>query len=83
MGTYANVKYRKLAGGLLRWLASKENVEVLTGGKHVIVVRHAFAERPFPIPKLGNEVNKHIIASFQKWLEKLGVCSKEEFDERL
>lgn len=83
MGTYANVKYKKLAGGLLRWLASKENVEVKVGGNHVILVCHAFAERPFPIPKVGNEVNKYIIASFQKWLEKLEVCSKEEFDERL
>ena len=83
MGTYANIKFSKFQRGILRWLSTKQNIRIEKGGKHTIKIRYAFGQRPFPIPKVGNEIDKHIIAQLQKKLEEWEVCTKEEFDERL
>lgn len=83
MGKYANVKYSKFVNSFLRWLATKERITVESGGKHVLKICYTHANRPFPIPKAGKEINRNIIAALQKKLEEWGVCTKEEFDERI
>jgi hypothetical protein len=82
MGKYANIKYSKFTRGILIWLAAQPSIEVKQGHKHVINICHS-GDRPFTVPKVGNEINRHIISDLQKHLEKWGVCDKNKFDEKL
>lgn len=82
MGGYADIK-RKDIERFLRWLATKDNIQVTQGGKHNHLIKYTFAERPFPVP-IHDVVNKHIIKDLMKHLvEKWKVCTKEEFDEEI
>lgn len=83
MGEYANVK-RKNINKLLNWLCKKNSsVCVEAGGKHNIKITYSFWDRPFPIPFKHSEVNRHIVKSFMEKLVASGICTKEEFDEKI
>ncbi|MFA5187760.1 MAG: hypothetical protein WC460_00165 [Patescibacteria group bacterium] len=83
MGEYANVKRNKIKKCLLRWLVKKQGIEIKHGGKHQILIKYVFWERPFPLPFLHNEVNKHLIKELMQKLVDSEVCTKEEFDQNI
>lgn len=83
MGEYANIKYKKFKKGILRWLENRDGVRIESGGKHNIKVSCIHTGNLYPIPKDHNEINKHIVKDFMKWLVKNEICTEEEFDERI
>jgi len=82
MGDLADVK-RKNVYKLLRWLETKESVEVIEGGRHIYLIKHSSWSRPFPIPFKHNVINKHILKSLMQQLVDSGVCSEAEFREKI
>ena len=69
--------------GLLNWLATKKGMLVQPGGRHQYLVKCAFWERPFPIPFKHNEINRFIVDGLMKKLIASGICTQEEFDEKI
>ena len=82
MGEYANVKKNKIKG-LLKWLEKKPNISVIDGGKHTMIIKYVFWDRPYPIPFKHNEINKYIVKDLMKILVNSEICTKEEFDKRI
>lgn len=82
MGEYADAKIKKVKQ-LLKWLETREHITVARGGKHNYSVKYTFAARPFPVPFKHGMVNKHIVKDLMKHLVSWGVCTEEEFDERI
>lgn len=82
MGEYCNVKLKKIQNFLI-WLRNKsKDIEIKQGKKHV-VIKYAFGQRPYPIPR-SNPVNKHIVKGLmQKVTMEWRICTEEEFDERI
>jgi len=67
----------------LKWLSTKDSICIDKGGKHEILIRYTFWERPYPIPFKHNEVNRHIIKDLMQKLVDSNICTKEEFDEHI
>ena len=82
MGDLADVKRQRMVS-FLRWLEKKENITVEDGGCHQYNIQHSAWPRPFPIPFKHNGVNKHIVKRLMKMLVSAGVCTEEEFREKI
>lgn len=82
MGDLADVK-RKKVYKLLRWLETKDSIQVVDGGRHLYLVKHPAWKRAFPIPFKHNVINKHILKALMQQLIESGVCTEEEFREKL
>lgn len=82
MGRYANVKMKRVRS-FLRWLETKPSITIKEGGNHQILIQYNFWGRPFPIPSKHGEVNKHIVEDLMRKLVESGICTQEEFDERI
>lgn len=83
MGKYANIKSKKFKKKILKWLDSKDDIEITKGGRHNIKVACIHTGESYPIPCSHKEINKNIISDFVKWLEENNICEQEEFDNRL
>lgn len=81
MSGYGDVKRRRILK-LLSWLSKTGKVHISDGGRHT-TIEHIMSGESFPLPTTHKSVNKHIIKSFQKWLEKHEVCTKAQFDDHL
>lgn len=80
MGDYSNVKIRDIKS-LLKWLEGKnKSLVVVRGGKHQIVVKYSFWNRPYPIPTKHNEINRFVVKGLMEKLVDSEICTKEEFD---
>ena len=82
MGEYANMTSRRLRR-FLAWLGNNKGVDVVTGGTHPIKVVCQRNKESYPLPMSHRIVNKHIVKDFMEWLARNGICTKEEFDERI
>lgn len=82
MGEYANVDSRRIYN-FLKWLANHRNVDVVTGGKHPAKVTCHNTGETYPLPISHKYISKHIIKAFVEWMERNGVCTKQEFDDRI
>lgn len=82
MGQYADITSRQLRR-LLKWLADSKGVDVVAGGTHPIKVTCRKNNESYPLPMSHRMVNRHIVKDFMEWLERNGICTKEEFDERI
>lgn len=82
MGQYANVVCKKMLQ-FLKWLANHREVDVTVGGKHPIKVVCRKNGEVYPLPVGHGVVNKHIVKDFMEWLVKHGICTEQEFDERI
>jgi hypothetical protein len=79
MSGYGDIKTSKFKNALTR-LANKKGIFLKQGAKHQIRVECIYNSNAYPIPSNHPTINKYIVGSFQKWLEKNDVCTKEEFD---
>lgn len=82
MAEYANIK-RKIIIRLLNWLATKKSIYIKKGGKHQYLIECVSWERPFPIPFKHKEINRFIVKELIEKLAKSGICTREEFDEKI
>lgn len=82
MTKYANVRRTDILR-LLLWLAEKRGVTIKSGGRHQILIKYMYWDRPFPIPDKHNEVNRFIVAALMEKLVASEICTQEEFDERI
>lgn len=82
MGDFADVK-RKRMYSLLLWLNTLPNVSVEDGGKHQYLIKYPSCKRPYPVSFKHNTVNKHLVRELMSILVKSGVCTEEEFRDRL
>lgn len=82
MGGYIGVKRRKMLQ-FLEWLSRKPFLSIKSGGKHQVVVKYSFWDRPFPIPIKHKVVNRFIVAALCKKLVDSNICTKEELEEKL
>ncbi|OGH64625.1 MAG: hypothetical protein A2821_04185 [Candidatus Magasanikbacteria bacterium RIFCSPHIGHO2_01_FULL_41_23] len=82
MGEFTDVKRRKLLK-LLNWLSQKPHMTIKAGGKHQIIVKYNFWDRPFPIPFKHNTVNKYIVKAFMDKLVVSNICTEEEFRDHV
>ncbi len=64
-------------------METRQFVSVKKAGRHQYLVKYNYWNRPFPIPFKHNEINKYIVRELMKKLTGSGICSKEEFDERI
>lgn len=80
MGEYSNVKIGDIIS-LLKWLERKNQSLIVTrGGKHQLLVKYSFWNRPFPIPTKHKEVNRFIVKDLMEKLVNSNICTKNEFD---
>lgn len=82
MGDYANIKRKKIIK-LLKWLATKEGIEIKKCTKHHYKIIYSFWDMSYPFPYRHNEITKEIVKALMKTLVKSGICTKEEFDENI
>lgn len=83
MGELADVKLKRLLS-FLDWLARNcSQVTVSKGGKHNVVVKYPFWDRPFPLPTRHRIVDKYIIQDFRDRLIESGICTEQEFSARI
>jgi len=83
MGEYKNVKIKKIKR-LLLWLERKNKSLIVTsGGKHQLIVKYSFWDRPFPIPARYKEVSRFIVKDLMEKLVNSDICTKDEFDCQL
>ncbi len=82
MGQYANIAPRRMRQ-FLQWLGHHKAVDVTIGGHHPIKVTCQKSGESYPIPVGRSSINKHIVKHFMEWLVQNGVCTKEEFDQRV
>ncbi len=81
MSEYANVKRRNICK-LLNWLCKKDKfLTVGVGGKHTMVIKYNYWERPFPVPFKNSEVRRFYVKTLLKKLVDSEICTKEEFDK--
>jgi hypothetical protein len=67
----------------LKWLGNHKDVDVTDGGKHPTKVTCRRNGESYPLPLGHSVVNKHIIKDFMEWLGKNGVCTEQEFDDKI
>ena len=80
MCEYSNVKIGDIIS-LLKWLERKNQSLIVTrGGKHQLLVKYSFWNRPFPIPTKHKEVNRFIVKDLMEKLVNSNICTKDEFD---
>lgn len=80
MGEYANIKIKNIKN-LLCWLKGKnKNLTITNGGKHQLIVKYIFWNRPFPIPAKHKEVSRFIVKDLMEKLVNSNICAKDEFD---
>ena len=82
MGTYADIKSRKL-NRVLEWLVHNKGIEVTRGGKHNKKVTCIRNGKAYPLPLSHKTVTKYIVKDFVEWLVKNEVCTEQEFDDCL
>lgn len=83
MSDYTNIKKSKIKK-FLKWLINnKEDLSLRCGGKHQYVLNGAILNKAFPICFKHNEINRHIVKNLMKTLVESGICTKEEFDEKI
>lgn len=82
MGEYANVTSRRMYQ-FLKWLGNHKDVHILVGGHHPAKVTCHKNQETYPLPISQAFVNKNIVKDFMEWLVKNGVCTRDEFDEKL
>ncbi|MFA4833666.1 MAG: hypothetical protein WC619_02335 [Patescibacteria group bacterium] len=75
---------RKNIDSLLKWLVKKnQSISVEAGGNHQIKLKYSFWRDCFPIPFNHSEVNKYIVKDLMEKLVASGICTKEEFDDKI
>ena len=82
MGGDTDLKRRKMLK-LLSWLSTQESFVVSTGGRHQWVVKHEKWQRPFAVPFKHNTINKFIVKALMDKVVSTGVCTREDFEQRL
>ena len=82
MSGYGDIKTKKFLRAL-NWLENNKPVTIQKGGRHNIKVTCIHNGRSFPLPTSHSEINKHIVKKFVDWLAFNGICTKEEFDQKL
>lgn len=82
MTRYADIASKRILR-FLKWLGNHRDVEVAEGGNHPTRVTCLNSGESYPLPTGHAYVNKHIVKHFMEWLVKNGVCTEQEFDERL
>lgn len=80
--SYGDIKTKKFKN-VLKWIDNLSGVEVGKGGKHNIKVHCIHNGQKYPIPTSHRNINKYIVADFGKWLVKNGICTIEEYNERI
>lgn len=82
MGQHANVTSRRMYQ-FLKWLGNKKEVDVVVGGGLPAKVTCQKNGESYPFLISHTMVNKHIVKDFMEWLIRNGICTKQEFDERI
>jgi hypothetical protein len=83
MEGYANIKIRKLLK-FIKFLDKHNDIEIKCGGKHQILIKYTYGQRPFPIPCHSGDVNKNIVNDLVNLVVKeWQVCTQEEVDKFL
>ena len=82
MSGYGDIKTKNFLN-VIKWLASNKGVEIKKGGRHNIKASCIHTGESYPLPTSHRIINKYVLNGFVSWLVKNGICTKEEFDERL
>jgi hypothetical protein len=82
MSGYGDVKRSRLLN-LVKRLENKKGIFLKPGSKHCVRVECIHNGSAYPLPVNHNKVNKYIVKDFQEWLERNGICCKDEFDSLL
>jgi phenolic acid decarboxylase len=83
MGEYANIKFKQILR-FAEWLSKHPDITIRYQGNHQLLIKYAFGKRPFPIPRQGNEVNRHIVKGLVNVLIKeWEVCNHDDVDQFL
>jgi tRNA(Phe) wybutosine-synthesizing methylase Tyw3 len=82
MTKYTNIRRSKLER-LLVWLATHKGITITHGGKHQMIIKYTYWNRPFPIPFKHGEINRYILDALAKKIVTSQICTQKEFDERI
>ena len=80
---FGDVKTKKFLKRVVRWLGNKQGIEITRGGRHNLKVHIIHNGKKYPLPTSHPTMNKHIVADFGKWLVENGVCTMEEYEDRV
>ncbi len=82
MTSFADLKTKHFLK-LVKWLGKNKGVTIEQGGRHNIKVTVIYTGQSYPLPTSHSMTNKHIIKDFMEWLVRQGICSEQEFKDKL
>lgn len=83
MGEYANIKLNKLLR-FIDFLSKHKDITIRCKGRHQLLIKYIFTNRPFPIPCHSGDINKFIVKDLvEKAVSEWKVCTQEEVDRFL